>query len=43
MELLQTLNKEQDESRQGEVFSDPIQENKFTKHFYVEGYLRLFR
>ncbi len=38
MELLQTLNKEHDEKRQGEVFSDLVQENKFTKHFYIESY-----
>ena len=38
MELLQTLNKEHDELRQGEVFSDATQQNQFTKHFYVESY-----
>jgi tRNA-2-methylthio-N6-dimethylallyladenosine synthase len=38
MEQLQTLNKEHDESRQGEIFSDAVQENKFTKHFYIESY-----
>ena len=38
MELLQTLNKEHDESRQGEVFSDTVHENQFTKHFYIESY-----
>ena len=42
MELLQTLNKEHDELRQGEVFSDATQQDQFTKHFYVGGYLRLF-
>ena len=42
MELLQTLNKEHDESRQGEVFSDATQEGKFTKHFYVGYYYRHF-
>ena len=38
MELLQTLNKEHDESRQGEVFSDATQQDQFTKHFYIESY-----
>jgi tRNA-2-methylthio-N6-dimethylallyladenosine synthase len=38
MELLQTLNKEHDELRQGEVFSDATQQNQFTKHFYIESY-----
>ena len=38
MELLQTLNKEHDESRQGEVFSEAIQENLYTKYFYIESY-----
>jgi len=38
MELLQTLNKEHDESRQGEVFSDATQKDQFTKHFYIESY-----
>ena len=38
MELLQTLNKEHDESRQGEVFSDARQQDQFTKHFYIESY-----
>ena len=38
MELLQTLNKEHDELRQGEVFSDATQQDQFTKHFYVESY-----
>ena len=38
MELMQTLNKEHDESRQGEVFSDAVQEDQFTKHFYIESY-----
>ena len=42
MELLQTLNKEHDELRQGEVFSDATQQDQFTKHFYVGGSLRLF-
>lgn len=38
MELLQTLNKEHDELRQGEVFSDATQQDQFTKHFYIESY-----
>ena len=38
MELLQTLNKEHDELRQGEVFSDARQQDQFTKHFYIESY-----
>ena len=38
MELLQTLNKEHDELRQGEVFSDATQQDHFTKHFYIESY-----
>ena len=38
MELLQTLNKEHNELRQGEVFSDATQQNQFTKHFYIESY-----
>ena len=38
MELLQTLNKEHDESRQGEVFSEAAHEGQFTKHFYIESY-----
>ncbi|MCX6288202.1 MAG: tRNA (N6-isopentenyl adenosine(37)-C2)-methylthiotransferase MiaB [Bacteroidetes bacterium] len=38
MELLQTLNKEHDESRQGEVFSDATQQDQFSKHFYIESY-----
>ena len=38
MELLQTLNKEHDESRQGEVFSDAKQQDQFSKHFYIESY-----
>jgi len=38
MELLQTLNKEHDELRQGEVFSDAKQQDQFTKHFYIESY-----
>ena len=38
MELLQTLNKEHNELRQGEVFSDATQPNQFTKHFYIESY-----
>jgi tRNA-2-methylthio-N6-dimethylallyladenosine synthase len=38
MELLETLNKEHDESRQGEVFSDATQQDQFTKHFYIESY-----
>ena len=38
MELLQTLNKEHDELRQGEVFSDATQQGQFTKHFYIESY-----
>jgi tRNA-2-methylthio-N6-dimethylallyladenosine synthase len=35
---LQTLNKEHDELRQGEVFSDATQQDQFTKHFYIESY-----
>ena len=42
MELLQTLNKEHDELRQGEVFSDSTHQEQFTKHFYVGGYYRHF-
>jgi tRNA-2-methylthio-N6-dimethylallyladenosine synthase len=38
MELLQTLKKEHDELRQGEVFSDATQQDQFTKHFYIESY-----
>ena len=38
MELLQTLNKEHDELRQGEVFSDSTHQEQFTKHFYIESY-----
>jgi tRNA-2-methylthio-N6-dimethylallyladenosine synthase len=38
MELMQTLNKEHDELRQGEVFSDAKQQDQFTKHFYIESY-----
>jgi tRNA-2-methylthio-N6-dimethylallyladenosine synthase len=38
MELMQTLNKEHDELRQGEVFSDATQQDQFTKHFYIESY-----
>ncbi|MCE2655994.1 MAG: tRNA (N6-isopentenyl adenosine(37)-C2)-methylthiotransferase MiaB [Sediminibacterium sp.] len=38
MELLQSLNKEHDELRQGEVFSDATQQDQFTKHFYIESY-----
>jgi tRNA-2-methylthio-N6-dimethylallyladenosine synthase len=38
MELLQTLNKEHNELRQGEVFSDATQQDQFTKHFYIESY-----
>jgi tRNA-2-methylthio-N6-dimethylallyladenosine synthase len=38
MELLQTLNKEHDELRQGEVFSDARRQDQFTKHFYIESY-----
>lgn len=38
MELLQTLNKEHDELRQGEVFSDATQQDQFIKHFYIESY-----
>lgn len=38
MELLQSLNKEHDELRQGEVFSDATQQDHFTKHFYIESY-----
>ena len=38
MELLQTLNNEHDELRQGEVFSDATQQDQFTKHFYIESY-----
>ena len=38
MELLQTLNKEHDELRQGEIFSDATQQDQFTKHFYIESY-----
>ena len=38
MELMQTLNKEHDELRQGEVFSDASQQDQFTKHFYIESY-----
>ena len=38
MELLQTLNKEHDELRQGEVFSDATQQDQYTKHFYIESY-----
>lgn len=38
MELLQTLNKEQDETRQGEVYIDAQQTGLFTKYFYVESY-----
>jgi len=38
MELLQNLNKEHDELRQGEVFSDATQQDQFTKHFYIESY-----
>ena len=38
MELLQTLNKEHDELRQGEVFSDATQQDQFTKYFYIESY-----
>jgi tRNA-2-methylthio-N6-dimethylallyladenosine synthase len=38
MELLQTLNKDHDELRQGEVFSDATQQDQFTKHFYIESY-----
>jgi len=38
MELMQTLNKEHDELRQGEVFSDAKQQDQFTKYFYIESY-----
>ena len=38
MELMQTLNKEHDELRQGEVFSDATQQDQFTKYFYIESY-----
>ncbi len=38
MEILQMLNKEHDEARQGEAFASAVNKESFSKHFYIESY-----
>ena len=42
MEVLNIINKEHDELRQGEAYAGVPEKGSFSKHFYVGGYLRLF-